>query len=142
MLGKSGCIERINRRYHQYGGSIYYDGSSMAGNQLTEVIRDKLPKYVTDNCRSISFTRKPGKSQLNHKKLMLQDLSLTFERQIITIPDCEDTKILKSELRFYQLEDDKIHQDTVMALALANYAFVHGQEDEADFTDLLEVFTH
>lgn len=139
MLGKSGCIERINRRYHQYGGSIYFDGSSMAGNQLGEVMRDKLPKYVTDNSRSISFTRKPGKSQLNHKKLMLQDLSLTFERQKIIIPDWEETKILKSELRFYQLEDDKIHQDTVMALALANYAYIHGQEEESDFSELLEL---
>lgn len=140
MLGKSGCIERINRRFQQYGGIIYYDGSSMAGNQLTEVLADKLPKRITDNCRSISFTRKPGNSQLNHKKLMLQDLSLTFERQIISIPDCEDTKTLKSELRFYQLDDEKIHQDTVMALALANYAYCYNNEVETDFTDLVEVF--
>lgn len=141
LLGKAGVIERIHRRYVQYPGQVYFDASSLGGHQLDEVMKDKLPKYIYEKCTGISSTRKPGRSEFNHKRLMLTNLSLTFERAIITIPDCEYTKSLKSELRFYQLDDERIHQDTVMALALANYAFRRSYDSEPDFSEMFDLIS-
>lgn len=139
LLGKAGVIERIKRRFTQYPGDIYFDSSSLGGNYLADSIEAELPKYIADSCTAISFVKKPGRSEHNHKKHMLNDLNKSFEQNILAFPETDETKVMKSELIYYQYEDIKLRQDTVMALALANYAYVRELDYNPNFEQLYDI---
>ena len=139
LVGKEGIIERVKRRLKQFRGPLFYDSSSLGGSQLTDVLSTELPKEQYELCTGISFGRKPGRSEQNNKNLMLSQLSLMFERQVITIPEDDELKALKSELRFYQLDDKKLRQDTVCALMLATWAYHLNLDENPDFSNLFDL---
>lgn len=139
LLGKSGVIERVRRRLTHYPGDMYYDASSLGGHQLTELLQDQLTPKEFKYCTGISSVRKPGRSEINNKRIMLNYLSILLERGMVVIPEHDRLKVLKNELRFYQLDDDGLQQDCVMATALAGYAFWRGKDVNPDFGGLLDL---
>jgi hypothetical protein len=136
-LGQAGVVERIKRRLTQYPGPCYFDASSLGGQMLKEVLENELPNHLVEYCVGVSSVKRPGRSEHNNKRHMLTDLNIAFEQQSIVIPDDLRLKALRSELTYYQYEDKTFHQDTVMALALCNYAYVEYVDTDPDFGAIL-----
>lgn len=76
-------------------------------------------------CTPINSTKKPLKTNKhNHKTLMLCNLAGVVEKGKLVIPYDEQDRLkqLKTEMRFYKLDDKGLATDTVMSLGLAAYA--------------------
>ena len=126
LFDQNGCIERVRRRLNQFPGELYYDSTALAGQYLKESLEKELPADLAEKCIPINSTKKPGKNQKhNHKTLMLSNLAGAVEKGKLVIPYDEQDRLkqLKTELRFYKLDDKGLATDCVMALALAAYAW-------------------
>lgn len=126
LFDQNGCIERVRRRLNQFPGELYYDSTALAGQYLKESLEKELPADLAEKCIPINSTKKPGKNQKhNHKTLMLSNLAGCVEKGKLVIPYDEQDRLkqLKTELRFYKLDDKGLATDCVMALALAAYAW-------------------
>jgi hypothetical protein len=126
LFDQNGCIERVRRRLNQFPGELYYDSTALAGQYLKESLEKELPADLAEKCIPINSTKKPGKNQKhNHKTLMLSNLAGCVEKGklVISYDEQDRLKQLKTELRFYKLDDKGLATDCVMALALAAYAW-------------------
>jgi hypothetical protein len=135
LFESNGAIERVKRRLTQFPGPLYYDATALAGQYLKQNLEKGLEPELFDLTRPISFNKKPTtKSKYNHKQLMLSNLLGIVEKGQLVIPydEADRLKHLKTELRFYKLDDHGISTDCVMALALAAYAWSKRDVDDAE----------
>lgn len=140
LFDANGTVERIRRRLDQFPGDLYYDATGLAGAYLKEALEKELEAGQLNLCTPINSTRKPGKFvKHNHKTMMLTNLSGLLEKGRLVIPyDSQDRlRNLKSELKFYKLEDKGLPTDCVMSLALAAYAYKR-RNDQVTYSDLVE----
>ncbi len=141
LFDQNGVIERIKRRLAQFPGDLYYDATALSGQYLKESIEKELPAADAELCIPINSTKKPGKNQKhNHKTLMLSNLAGVVEKAKLVIPYDEQDRLkqLKTELRFYKLDDKGLATDCVMALALAAYAWKRRRNTSLYGDDLFE----
>ncbi|MCC5631693.1 hypothetical protein LC613_28665 [Nostoc sphaeroides CHAB 2801] len=126
LFDQNGTIERVKRRLAQFPGELYYDATALSGQYLREALEKELDPKDVLLCTPINSTKKPLKTNKhNHKTLMLSNLAGVVEKAKLVIPYDEHDRLkqLKTELRFYKLYDKGLATDTVMALALAAYAW-------------------
>ncbi len=84
-------------------------GGAHVAEQLAD--EDKIPNLIRF---VFSYTSKP---------VILTSLQDAAQRKRFVFPLCLETNKLVQEMSFYRVDDDKIHQDYVMSLALVNHAY-------------------
>ncbi|MEH2278332.1 MAG: hypothetical protein V7K40_26995 [Nostoc sp.] len=123
---------------------MYYDATALAGQYLKEAMEKELEPEEVSRYTPINSTKKPAKNNKhNHKTFMLSNLAGIVEKGKLVIPYDEQDRLkqLKTEMRFYKLDDKGLATDTVMSLALAAYAWkrresnntYYDEEEAADY---------
>ncbi|WP_138503234.1 hypothetical protein [Nostoc sp. PA-18-2419] len=138
LFDQDGVIERVRRRLNQFPGELYYDATALAGQYLKEAIEKELDPKEVLLCTPINSTKKPFRhNKHNHKTLMLSNLAGIVEKGKLVIPYSEEDKLkqLKTELRFYKLDDKGLPTDCVMSLALAAYAWKRKESNDKYIED-------
>ncbi|MEH2126433.1 hypothetical protein [Nostoc sp.] len=134
LFDQNGTIERVKRRLAQFPGELYYDATALAGQYLKEALEKELTEEECLLCIPINSTKKPARhNKHNHKTMMLSNLAGIVEKAKLVIPYDEQDRLkqLKTEMRFYKLEDKGLPTDCVMALALAAYAWKRRESDDS-----------
>jgi hypothetical protein len=133
-------VERVGRVVEAHPGAVLVVDSSGVGDPVFELIRKRLPSH---RCVSFKFTSES-------KRQLIENLQLQFERRDITILD---DPVQTGELLAYEYDvtakgtvtmnaPDGMHDDTVIALALAAWEFRPKQTGWATNLDFLKTLVN
>lgn len=109
-----GIVEMAARNHHLYAEKAAWietgvDATALGGKMFRELLEEKVP-----GVRSVEFG---GQTQVKRK--LLGDLKTMIDEGRLRLPAAGTWGEVRRQLRGYKLNDRKIEQDAVMALAVA-----------------------